>query len=158
VVRAARRRPDVLFVGLDADPTRMRRASRHAPANAIFVVAGAEALPAELDGVVSEVSVYFPWGSLLKGLVDPSPTILGGIVRVLRRGGMLTALLSITERGPNPLGVTSIDRAAYARHGLRVTEWRLATSEEVPVSDSSWAKRLGAAAYRPVWMLRARQS
>jgi 16S rRNA (adenine(1408)-N(1))-methyltransferase len=156
VVRAARGRPDVLFIGLDADPTRMRRASQHAPANAIFVVAGAEALPAELDGAVSELSIYFPWGSLLKGLVGPSPAILGGVARVLRPGGTLTALLSITERdGGGPLGPTSIDRAAYACCELRVTEWRPATAAEIAESDSSWAKRLGAATRRPVWGLSA---
>src|SRR5438046_57999 len=98
VVRAARRHPDVLFIGLDADPTRMRRASQHAPANALFVVATGERLPTELDGRVSAVSVSFPWGSLLRGLIAPSATVLAGVARVLRPGGTMTALLSITAR------------------------------------------------------------
>jgi 16S rRNA (adenine(1408)-N(1))-methyltransferase len=113
VVRAAGRRPEVLFIGVDADPTRMRRASQHAPANAIFVVAAAESLPAELDAAVSELTVHFPWGSLLRGLVAPSPTVLDSLGRVLRPGATLTALLSIGDRdGGTPLGAGSIDRAA----------------------------------------------
>lgn len=134
----------------------MRRASQHAPANARFVVAAAEALPGELAGAVAAVSIYFPWGSLLRGLVDPSPMVLGGIARVLRPGGSLTALLSITERdGGTPLGPGSIDRAAYARCDLAVAAWRGATVVEVAASDSSWAKRLGRA--RPIWKLSARR-
>jgi len=156
VVRAARKRPDVLFIGLDADPTRMRRASQHAPGNALFVVAGAECLPVDLDGAVAELSVCFPWGSLLRGLVTPSPALLAALARILQPSGTLTALLSITTRdGGTALGPGSIDRGAYARAGLRVSEWRRATGAEIVAADSSWAKRLHAGAARPVWRLHA---
>lgn len=159
MVRAARRRPDVLFVGVDADPTRMRRASWHAPANALFVVGAAENLPAEIDATVAELTVHFPWGSLLHGLVAPSPTVLDSIGRVLRPGATVTALLSITARdGGKALGAGSIDRAAYEGHGLQVLEWRRATPAQIVASDSSWAKRLRASEAREVWTLRARRS
>lgn len=154
MVRAARRHPNVLCIGLDADPTRMRRASRHAPANALFVVAAAEALPQELAGAVATITVSFPWGSLLRGLVGPSPSVLDGIAGILAPGGTLTALLSIAERdGGAPLRQSSIDRAAYARSGLRVTDWRVAAAAEVAASDSSWGKRLRAQGSREVWRL-----
>ena len=134
----------------------MRRASRHGLANALFTVAAAEALPCELDSKVSAVSIHFPWGSLLRAVVAPSPTVLDGIARVLAPGGTLTALPSITTRdGAAPLSASSIDPAAYARSGLRVSEWRAAITAEVAGSDSSWAKRLGAGASRPVWLLTA---
>ena len=162
MVRAARRRPTVLVIGLDADPTRMRRASAQAPGNTRFVVAAAEGLPAELDRAVSELSIYFPWGSLLHSLVGavvaPSPGILEGIARMVRPGGTLTALLSITERdGGTALCPPSIAVAAYAGCGLGVTEWRPARPPEVVASDSSWAKRLRAGERRPVWKLGARR-
>jgi SAM-dependent methyltransferase len=158
VARAARRRPDVLFIGLDADPSHMRRASQHAPANVRFVVGPAGALPAELAGSVSELSVHFPWGSLLDGLVVPSPDVLESIARVLVPAGTLTALLSTTERdGREPLHPSSIDRGCYAERGLSVVSWRPATPGEVAASDSSWAKRLRAADRRPVWQLVARR-
>ena len=155
MVRAARRRPAVLFIGLDADPTRMRRASRHAPDNVLFVVAGAESLPPELDGSVSELSITFPWGSLLDGLVVPSPNVLESIARVLVPAGALTALLSITRLdGREPLGDASLDPAAYGRHGLEIVEWREAARAEIVAADSSWAKRLRAGDVRPAWLLR----
>jgi 16S rRNA (adenine(1408)-N(1))-methyltransferase len=120
------------------------------------VVTAAEALPRALDGTVSALSIYFPWGSLLKGLVAPSPAVLEGIARILWPGGTLTALLSITARdGGEPLGPASIDSAALARHGLVVSGWRPATANEVIASDSSWAKRLAAGAHRPAWLLAA---
>jgi len=157
VVRAAGRRPDVLFIGLDADPTQMRRASAHAPANARFVVAAAEALPSELAASVAAVTIFFPWASLLRGLVGPSAAVLSGIGRVLTPGGTLTVLLSITGRdGGKTLARGSIDCAAYRRAGLQVTAWRPATPGEIEASDSSWAKRLRAGADRAVWYLEAR--
>ncbi|HLZ47897.1 MAG TPA: hypothetical protein VKR80_04530 [Candidatus Limnocylindria bacterium] len=132
----------------------MRRVSRQAPANALFVVAAAEALPAELDGTISGVSIYLPWGSLLRGLVGPSPVVLRGIARLLRPGGAAIALLSIAERdGGEPLGPRSIDRAAYVAGGLEVVDWRPAMPEEVAAADSSWAKRLQASSRRSVWIL-----
>jgi hypothetical protein len=89
-------------------------------------------------------------------LVAPSPEVLEGIARVLRPGGTLTALLSITEQdGATPLGEPSIDRAAYASYGLRVTDWRPASGLEIGAADSSWAKRLRAGDTRPVWLLQA---
>jgi 16S rRNA (adenine(1408)-N(1))-methyltransferase len=134
----------------------MRRASQDAPGNAIFVVAAAEALPTELDAAVSELSIYFPWGSLLKGLVAPSPAFIAGVAGVLRPGATLTALLSITEHdGGRPLCPSSIDVATYASRGLQISEWRPATSAQIAASDSSWAKRLAAGVVRPVWSLRA---
>ena len=150
VVRAARR-PDVLFIGLDADPSRMRRAARHAPANAVSVAAAAEALPLELEGALSGVCPANSRGArTLHGLVDPSPAVLGGLARALRPGGSLTARPSFTARdGGEPLGQRSIDRAAYARCGVAVTTWRPATALEIAASASSWAKE------RPVWLLHA---
>jgi len=137
----------------------MRHASRRAPQNARFVVAAAECLPAELAGQVDELTVIFPWGSLLRGLVEPDGTILDGLARVLRPAATVEALMSLTDRdGLTPIGAgTGADLAdVYLRHGLRITAWRRATADEIARADSSWAKRLDAARRREVWLLRAR--
>jgi 16S rRNA (adenine(1408)-N(1))-methyltransferase len=63
-----------------------------------FVVAAAEALPPELDGLAGLVTVHFPWGSLLRGLLAADPAILAGLVRVMRPGACLSVLLSVTDR------------------------------------------------------------
>ena len=69
--------PAALVLGLDASregmlhaAVRAGRPRKHgALANARFVVAAAEALPPELDGLVGELTVHFPCGSLLRGLL-----------------------------------------------------------------------------------------
>lgn len=45
--------------------------------NARFVVCAAEALPGELDATADLVTIQFPWGSLLRGIVLGEPDLLG---------------------------------------------------------------------------------
>jgi Methyltransferase domain len=86
VLAAAAARPDRLAVGVDASAAAMaeaswraaRRSERGGLPNAVFVVAAAEALPPELDGVADLVTIQFPWGSLLKGLLDADPRVMAG--------------------------------------------------------------------------------
>ena len=160
--------PDRLVIGVDADAGSMIEASRRAARatrrgglpNALFVVASADALPAELDGRADALTVHFPWGSLLRGLLDAEPSILAGMARATRPGATVTLLLSVTERdrsiGPVTLDERTFAALAprYAVHGLLLSEARPATFEEVTHSHSSWAKRLGAGIGRPVWLVR----
>jgi 16S rRNA (adenine(1408)-N(1))-methyltransferase len=134
-----------------------RPAKRGGLANALFVVAAAEALPAELDGVTDALTVHFPWGSLLRGLLTADAAILGGIARVTRPGAAVTLLLSLTERD-NVTEIGTIDERtfavlapAYATHGLTLLDARIATREELAGSHSSWAKRLRAGRSRRAW-------
>src|ERR671913_1706264 len=140
-----------------------RRPERGGLPNALFVVAAAEALPAELDGLAGLVTVHFPWGSLLRGLLTADPAVLAGLARVLRPGGTLSMLVSSTDRDRGA-GVGPIDRpalavlaGAYARQGLAVTRVRPATPDDVAASRSTWGRRLGAGTRRPAWLLEARR-
>ena len=159
--------PASLVLGLDASRGGMLEAAvragrpgrRRAVTNARFVVAAAEALPSELDGLVDELIVHFPWGSLLRGLLAPEGCILAGLARLLRPGGRASALLSLTPRDRRP-DLPPLDGAlaarlepAYAAHGLRLVDWRPANAAEVAAAHSTWAKRLGAGPDRPVWRL-----
>ena len=168
VLAMAADQPDALVIGVDANADSMIEASRRAarPArkgglpNARFVVAAAEALPTELSGCVDALTVHFPWGSLLRGLLDVDPAIVARMARVTRPGATVTLLLSVTERdrsiGPVALDDRTFTALAprYAAHGLLLREIRPATVEEVTQSHSSWAKRLGAGTSRPVWLAR----
>ena len=159
--------PAALVWGLDASRDAMLKAAvrvgrpgrRGTLANARFVVAAAEALPPELDGLVDELTVHFPWGSLLRGLLVPERCVLGGLARLLRPGRCATVLLSLTPRDRRP-DLPPLDGAlagrlasAYAAHGLRLVDWRPASRAEVAAAHSTWAKRLGAGDTRPVWRL-----
>ncbi len=137
-----------------------KSAKRGGLPNALFVVAAAEALPHELDGLADSVTIHFPWGSLLRGLLSADSAVLSGLARVARPNAPVTALLSVTTRdhldGLDSLDAGTFERLAadYAAHGLTLAEARRATAEDLARSHSSWAKRLGAGASRPAWLVR----
>jgi 16S rRNA (adenine(1408)-N(1))-methyltransferase len=141
-----------------------RRPERGGLPNALFVVAAAEALPRELDGLADQVTVHFPWGSLVRGLVAADPAVVGGLVRAMRPGATLSMLLSATARDraagiePSQEATLAAMVDAYDRHGLAVTAVRPATPADVAASRSTWGRRLGAGARRPAWLLEAKRS
>jgi 16S rRNA (adenine(1408)-N(1))-methyltransferase len=167
VLATAARQPDLLVIGVDADAGSMAEASRRAARpvkrgglpGALFVVAPAEALPAELDGRADALTVQFPWGSLLRGVLDADPAIVGGVARVTRPGATVTLLLSVTER-ERSIGRVSLDErelralaSDYAAHGLHLRDARPATADQIAQAHSTWAKRLGAGTSRPAWLV-----
>jgi 16S rRNA (adenine(1408)-N(1))-methyltransferase len=169
VLAAAAAEPDRLVVGVDASAPAMAEASRRAArrpgrgslANALFVVAAAERLPPELDGLADLVTVHFPWGSLLRGVLGADPGLLGGLARLLRPGGRVRLLVSSTTRdrgaGVAPLTEAGLGglTGAWAGHGLDVTRVRPATAADVAAAHSTWGKRLDAGRRRPAWLVQA---
>jgi 16S rRNA (adenine(1408)-N(1))-methyltransferase len=170
VLAAAAAQPDRLVVGVDASAAAMAQASRRAGGrpgrgglpNALFVVAAAEALPPELDGLADLVTVHFPWGSLLRGLLGADPTVMSGLTRIMVPGATLVMLVSSTARD-HGAGVAPIQEpalhalaGAYDRYGLTVTTVRPATPADVAAARSTWGKRLGAGRQRPAWLLEAK--
>lgn len=170
MLAAAAAQSDQLVIGVDASAAAMATASRGASPtarrgglpNALFVVAAVEALPSEFDGVADLVTVHFPWGSLLRGLLGASPATMTNLTRVMRPGASLSMLLSSTARdrgaGAEPIQERTLQAltAAYGRYGLAVTKVRPATPADVAAARSTWGKRLGAGVQRPAWLLRAR--
>lgn len=154
--------PTILVIGVDADAASMaetsrRAARRGAVPNLLFVVASAEAPPAELLGLADEVRILFPWGSLLRGLLGHDERVARGIAALARPGARVSATISITAR--DGIGKTSaLDAAAVADlgralgpAGLRLTGSRRVDREEVRATRSTWGRRLlGAAGERPV--------
>ena len=107
---------------------------------------GVERLPAELGELATEVTVHFPWGSLLRGLLGAEPAVLVPIAYLLRPQAELRILLSATARdGHAELTPALFERNAadYAECGLELRSARVATPSEIAASRSTWAKRLG---------------
>jgi 16S rRNA (adenine(1408)-N(1))-methyltransferase len=148
-----------------AEPS--RRAAR-APArsglpNALFVVAAVELLPPELRGVADELTIAFPWGSLLRGAVELDEGAAAGIASLLRPGGIATITLSIEARDGLDLPRLEADGACEALrdrwwcHGLQVLDLRPATPAELTSMRSTWARRLAAGRDRTAWRLDMRR-
>jgi 16S rRNA (adenine(1408)-N(1))-methyltransferase len=168
VLARAAAEPEMLVVGVDAEATRMAEASRRAGRsaakggrpNARFLMAAAETLPDGLAGLADVVTINFPWGSLLRGLVRGERWLLDALAGISRPGAEIRALVSVIERdrgaGLPPLDEDALGdlAAACPAAGLTLREGRPARSEEVAATGSTWARRLGD---RPVWALEIRR-
>jgi len=162
VLARAASEPTALVIGIDAAAASMadasRRADRRGPSNALFLAAGVETLAASpLAGRADLVSVLFPWGSLLRGVLGLDHVALCGLAAVARPGATVEALVSVVPSD----GVASLGRLdermsgriahSWRDAGLMLSAMRPATPAEVRSSGSSWARRLGPD--RPVWRL-----
>ena len=169
VLARAAEDPRALVFGIDADATAMAEASRRAARsarkgglpNALFVAAGATGLGPVLDASADLVTVSFPWGSLLRGVLGADQEVAAALARLPRAGGSVDALVSVTERdaidGLGRLDAEAIEalRHRHASNGLRLVDACPATSDDVRATRSTWCRRLTAGGSdRPVWRLR----
>ena len=130
-----------------------RRASRGGPPNALFVVAAAERVPEELHGVADELTILFPWGSLLRGVLalDKRRQRRRGSRHCSRRAGSITAIVSIEDR--DGLDATAARRRGRVRGAARAMVAPRARAVRAPAghartrsqaTGSTWARRLRA--------------
>ena len=165
VLARARAEPASLVLGVDAATAAMAeasgRAARRGPANAIYLAAGAETLAdTPLAGRMDLVTVTFPWSSLLRGVLGLDPRALAGIAALPAPGGRIEILASVMP-SDRIEGISSLDAClepgicrSWAAVGIELVTMRLATSEEIVASRSSWSRRLGARRdARAVWRL-----
>jgi len=106
------------------------------------------------------VTVHFPWGSLLRGLVDGSSSVVGPIASVMKVGAQLRVLMSAVDRdgfGPLTPSVIASGCGLYAEHRLRLVEAEWASSVVVTESRSAWAKRLAVGRQRRAVIARYRR-
>lgn len=121
--------------------------------NVWFVEANIEDLPSELEGMVSAVSIFLPWGSLLKSVVAPDINVLRGLRQVCRESAELRIILSLDaareERviaGMNlPSHMETLFNdglsAAYSEAGFSM-EMRSLDKSLVQQIPTTWAKKL----------------
>lgn len=101
--RLARDRPDILALGIDAAadnlwPTARKAARKPAKGgagNCAFLIAAVEALPETLPPIADRITVLFPWGSLLRGLIAADSAVLRPVSRLARPGAALSCLVNL---------------------------------------------------------------
>ena len=152
--------PSAFVVGIDANAASMaevsRRAQRAGAPNVLFAVAAAESPPPELRGRVDLVTITFPWGSLLRGVLGSDEAVVAGVASLLRAGGEVRSLVSTEPRdGVGPLDVGRIE-AAWRRQDVTLVDARPATRSEVEATRSTWGRRLLADPDRSVTRLQFR--
>jgi 16S rRNA (adenine(1408)-N(1))-methyltransferase len=162
-----------LYVGVDPDAEALseyayragRKPSRGGIDNALFVVAPVEQLPPELSRIAALVRVNFPWGSLMRGLLEPDESTLQQLEWLLRPGGSWEIVASYDPAHDTgafagealpPLDGAYVDNRlvpAYEASGLQVTESRRMTQDEALALPSNWGRRLLHARPREVFFL-----
>lgn len=137
--------PQRFFIGMDACRENLRATSRLNLPNAVFVIANAQALPQEFCGLVSHVTINFPWGSLLNSLLVGDAVLMNELARIAKppmeidirlNGGALAEAGSSLEAG-----------AQVIRNHLERNGWNLKTpcwmdTQRLRALPSTWAKRL----------------
>ena len=176
VYQSARRNPASYYIGVDANARALekisekiyRKASKGGLPNALFIQAPVEDLPAELNGIASEMRVHFPWGSLLRAVAVGETASLEPLRRVCSPGALLTVIIGVdpdrdfaevSRLGLPPLSLAYVDSTLaprYAKSGFRVIDRGVIPAAEWPRLQTTWARRLRGDRGRSVLFLLAR--
>jgi hypothetical protein len=137
--------PTCFVIGIDACRENLHEVSRRAPANALFVIANARALPPALRGAAAHVTINFPWGSLLEGLLADDAALLDGLAGLARANAKLEVRLNagaLAEAGWSFEEGTDRVRDVLAANGFNVRPRMVLTARELRSFPTTWAKRL----------------
>ena len=141
----ARSHPNWFVIGMDACRENLHEHSRARLENMLFVIANAQELPCEFSGLFSHVTINFPWGSLLKGLLAAEPGLMGGLTSVARPEAQIEIHLNggaLAEAG------TSLEAGAEAiyenmnRRGWKLTKPCPMDERALRSFPTAWARRL----------------
>jgi 16S rRNA (adenine(1408)-N(1))-methyltransferase len=158
VRHVAQRQPTWFAIGIDACRENLRAVSRRSSANALFLIANALALPDDLRGVATRITINFPWGSLLRGLLDGDPALFTGLATLARPGATLEIRLNggaLVEAGyALDAGVTRIQRAIRAS-GFSLRQSAVLDADALRIYPTTWAKRLAYGRDPRAWYLSA---
>ncbi len=145
-IALGRKDPGLAVIGVDTCLDHIEGSVRRRPGNVRFVTLDALGWPLGLLPVADAVSVNFPYGSLLRGLVEGNPALIERLDTLLGQGCRFAFRVNASalfatgfdpESGPSQI-VRTLDRIG----GLRVA-CRQMTQAELRAFPSSWSKRLG---------------
>ena len=141
----AQSRPDCFAIGIDACRENLRDSSRRTPENALFVIANAQALPVELYGLATRITINFPWGSLLDGLLTDDAALMDGLTLLARPKAGLEVRLNggaLAEAGWSLDNGADQVRAVLAANGFDLRPPVALTARDLRAYPTTWAKRL----------------
>ncbi len=130
---------------MDSCRENLREYSRAKLPNLLYVIASAQNLPHELSGLISHITINFPWGSLLESLLIGDPKLMSGLASISRsvttveirlNGGALTEVGWDLEAGAEKI-YTNLLQA-----GWQINDPVLMNVNALRNFPSTWAKRL----------------
>ena len=141
----AEKQKDTFFIGVDACRENLRANSRRKLPNALFVIANAQALPLELNGLASHLSINFPWGSLLESLLNNDACVLNRLAAIACSSAQLEILLNgealKTAGWTLDAGAAQIERV-FNEAGWKIESRSCMDAQTLRSIPTTWAKRL----------------
>jgi 16S rRNA (adenine(1408)-N(1))-methyltransferase len=137
--------PERFAIGVDTCRENLRANSRAAPPNALYLIADARALPSALDQTATHLTINFPWGSLLSGLLAGDAVLLERLAAVARPGALLELRLN---RGALAEAGCSLEAGGgRIRQALHVAGFHMRPEiafgpQELRNFTTTWARRL----------------
>jgi 16S rRNA (adenine(1408)-N(1))-methyltransferase len=133
-------------IGIDTCRENLRQVSRRALPNALYLIANAEALPAELADLAYHITVNFPWGSLLTGLLTGGSRVIGNLRLIAQPGATLAIVLNSSALQKE--GLSLEQGGAMVQHALQMSGFDVQPpvtldAEALHHYQTTWAKRLG---------------
>jgi 16S rRNA (adenine(1408)-N(1))-methyltransferase len=142
----ARRSPELLVIGIDTCRANLHQVSRKSPPNALYLIANAEALPSELSGLASHITVNFPWGSLLAGLLESGSKVMENLRMIAQPAATLAIVLNSSALQKEGLSLEQggvMVEQALQMSGFDVKLPVTLGAEALRHYPTTWAKRLG---------------
>ncbi len=137
--------PTRFMIGIDACRENLREVSRKPQPNALYLIANAEALPAELNGQASAITINFPWGSLLTGLLDSRSELLSGLQQLAQPGAKLEIRLNssaLQKEGYSLEQGGALVQKALLEQGFKAKPLQKLDARILRDYPTTWAKRL----------------
>ena len=137
--------PNWFVIGVDACRENLCEHSQAKLQNLLFIIASAQDLPRELDGLVSHITINFPWGSLLLSLLSADPKLMRGLKSVSRPGASLHLRLNggaLAEAGKTLEAGTDRIYFNLLQAGWQVKIPATMDAQALKRFPSTWAKRL----------------
>ena len=147
------------FIGLDACRENLRENSRDCLANALYLIASAQSLPAGLDGLADQITINFPWGSLLRSLLEGDTALLDGLTRIARPDAELTIRLNggaLAEAGWTLEAGTWRVYDSLQSTGCQTRQPQPLGAADLRACPTTWARRLAVGRDPRGWMISAR--
>jgi 16S rRNA (adenine(1408)-N(1))-methyltransferase len=126
----ARAFPNDFVIGLDACRENLYEYSRAKLPNMLFVIANAQCLPCELNGLVSHVTINFPWGSLLESLLIGDTRLMCGLDSIARPNATID--IRLNGGAMSEAGMPFETGACQVQETMQCFGWR--------ISDPMWMK------------------
>ncbi len=141
----AKEHPYWFVIGIDSCRENLREYSRVELQNMLFIITSAQDLPRELNGLISHVTINFPWGSLLDSLLAGDSRLMSRLTSISRSVTSIDVRLNggaLAEAGWTLQAGADQIHNNLLRAGWNVDVPGMMNVQVLRTFPSTWARRL----------------